>query len=89
MICNCTRLISACALLIAGWLVSSAALHAQDATNENETTTLTGSLVDDAGHPIRGAKVTVLNVWTQRKGQRELAAGGSSGISDAAGRIKI
>jgi hypothetical protein len=75
--------------LIAGLLVPSAALHAGGLTNQNATTTLTGLLVDDAGHPIRGAKLTVLEVWTQLQGHRELAAGGGSGISDAAGRIKL
>jgi hypothetical protein len=89
MIGNCTGLIPACALLIARLLVPSAALHARDVTHENQTTTLSGSLVDDAGHPIRGAKLTVLDVWTQVKGHRERAAGGGSGISDGAGRIRI
>src|ERR1700722_16925523 len=89
MLCNCTRLISAFALLIAGLLVSPAALHARDVTIRIETTTLTGSLVDDAGRPIRGAKLTVLDVWTQLQGRRERAAGGGSAISDAAGRIRL
>jgi hypothetical protein len=89
MIDNFTRLTSACALLIAGLLVPSAVLHARDVTNKSETTTLTGSLVDDAGHPIRGAKLTVLSVWKQLQGHRERAAGGGSAISDAAGRIRL
>jgi hypothetical protein len=86
---NCTRLISASALLSAVLLVPSPALEAGESTNKTETTTLTGLLVDDGGHPIRGAKLTVLEAWTQQKGHRELATGGGSGISDAAGRIKI
>ena len=88
MIGNCPRLTSAYALVVAGLLVPSA-LHAADFTNENAATTLSGTLVDDAGHPIQGAKLTVLQVWTQQKGHREHAAGSGSGISDAAGRIKL
>src|SRR5262249_18155478 len=87
-LCNCTRLKSSGALLIAGLLLSSAALYAEDSTT-NETTTLTGSLVDNAGHPIRGAKLTVFDVWKQVQGHLELAPGSGSGISDAAGQIKI
>jgi hypothetical protein len=89
MNCNCTRLNSLSALLIAGLLLlPSAALHANDST-KNETTTLAGSLVDNAGQPIRGAKLTVFDVWKQVQGHLELAPGSGSGISDAAGQIKI
>jgi hypothetical protein len=90
MICERTYGIAAFALLIVGLPVQPIAqLQAQDLKPEQETTTLTGTLVDDRGNPIHGAKLTVINVWTQLNGYRERASGGGMGTSNEEGQIKI
>src|SRR5689334_2828575 len=70
-------------------ILTSVPVHAQQEKPDADGAVLTGTLVDDTGAPISGAKITVIGVWKLERGNRDHAPGGGSGVSDAEGRVAI
>jgi hypothetical protein len=82
-----SRLILAGILSVTAVRFLSMSLPAQEA--DATAVTLAGTLLDHAGQPLSGATLKVIDVWKLDRGNRERAAGGGSGTSDAEGRVRI